>query len=64
MTEPTEGPLPPEGRDDDTRFDEATGVTYRFPVHIEIVGKLDGDELHRIAQYVFEELDATLRGTA
>lgn len=63
MTEPNEGPLAPEGHDD-TRSDGAAGIVYRFPVHIEIIGKLDSEELHRVAQYVFEELDATLRGTA
>ncbi|MGW6058055.1 hypothetical protein [Streptomyces sp. NPDC055189] len=48
----------------ETQVDEVTGITYRFPVHIEVVGELDADTMRRFAAYVFEELDSTLRGTA
>jgi hypothetical protein len=36
-------------------------VSYHFPVQVEIVGELDGDQLRQIARHVFEQLDTTLR---
>jgi hypothetical protein len=36
-------------------------VTYTFPVEVEVVGELSPEHLHRVAEYVFDELDTALR---
>jgi hypothetical protein len=35
-------------------------VNYYFPIQIEVVGTLPDDEVHRVASYVFRELDREL----
>lgn len=40
---------------------EPEAVTYHFPVHLEVVGELGHAELRRVAGFVFDQLDATLR---
>jgi hypothetical protein len=51
-----------DGADETVRpGEEPDVVTYHFPVQLEVVGELGHEELHRVARYVFDELDASLR---
>ncbi|GAB2686939.1 hypothetical protein [Nocardia thraciensis] len=36
-------------------------INYHFPVHIEVVGELAGEQLDRVAAHLFTELDNALR---
>jgi hypothetical protein len=47
--------------DREERADGPDVVTYHFPVRLEVVGELGHEELRRVARYVFDELDASLR---
>jgi hypothetical protein len=40
--------------------DHGAVVNYYFPVQIEVVGTLPDDEVRRVAEYVFTELDREL----
>lgn len=38
------------------------GMTWTFPIEVEVVGELSEDHLQAVAKHVFDELDTALRG--
>ena len=50
----------PEGGEALTPSGPGAVVNYYFPIRVEVVGTLPDDEVHRVAGYVFDELDREL----
>lgn len=61
MAGPEMSEVDDEGQWDAPAFQTGDQVTYTFPVEIEVVGQFSEEQLHRVAEHVFDELDTALR---